>query len=122
MAVKSKVVPAETNQIPPMTYGVWIEGRGWLRSSDGRWFADPRIEYAKTALGLINRAGRYKCHILLFDQSLASLQDQFLEEEKVYTYGLVAKKEKRLTHRVLVFIQKVLIRIRKVLKWRSGTN
>jgi hypothetical protein len=70
--------------IPPLTYGVWIEGRGWLR--DAEWnhvFADPRIEYAKAALRMWMIGGTGPARVELIDESMIGLQSTFLERERL---------------------------------------
>lgn len=41
---------------PPLMFGVWIPGKGWLKSADGKHtFADRRIEVAESAARLYGR-------------------------------------------------------------------
>lgn len=80
MGIKS---PATTGQIPPLTYGVWIEGRGWLRDDLGRHFADPRLQYAKAALRMWTLGGDTVARIELIDESMIGLQSVFIERERL---------------------------------------
>lgn len=63
----------------PITYGVWIDGIGWLRDNNGRIFADPRIKYARSALKMWNIGGEPKGTIKLIDESMIGLQQIFLD-------------------------------------------
>jgi hypothetical protein len=76
--------PAMTGNIPPLTYGVWIEGRGWLRDDNGHYFADPRIPYAKTALRMWMFGNDGKARIELIDDSMIGLQNIFIERERLH--------------------------------------
>jgi hypothetical protein len=65
----------------PITYGIWIIGQGWLRDTNGRYFADPRLDYAKTALKMwvVNKN---TARIELIDDSMIGLQSLFIERER----------------------------------------
>ncbi len=74
--------PDNESSMEPLTYGVWIEGTGWLRDPNGRYFADPRPEYAKAALRMWNVEGTPRARIELIDESMVGLQSTFLVREK----------------------------------------
>ena len=75
--------------IPPLTYGVWITGVGWLRDQNGRHFADPRKAYAQTALRMWIIGGSGPARIELIDDSMIGLQSVFIEQERLH----IARKE-----------------------------
>lgn len=74
--------PDNESSIEPLTYGVWIEGAGWLRDQNGRYFADPRIAYAKAALRMYQIKGTPQARIELIDDSMVGLQSMFMAREK----------------------------------------
>jgi len=95
MAVKvaDKQLPKD---IPPITYGVWIKNIGWLKDANGRFFADPRIEYARAALRMWSIGDDTPCRIDLIDESMIGLQSIFLgREEKFYTGRQLKSETKR---------------------------
>lgn len=75
--------------VPPLTYGIWIVGAGWLRDQNGRFFADPRMQYAKTALRMWVIGGTGPARIELIDDSMTGLQTIFIERERLH----IARKE-----------------------------
>jgi len=70
--------------IPPLTYGIWIQQYGWLRDSNGRSFADPRPEYAKAALRMWSVGSDAPAKIELIDESMIGLQSIFLARESEF--------------------------------------
>ena len=66
--------------VPIITYGVWIEGQGWLKST-----ANPRLVFAsafrEVALGAAGLWGR-GASVRPIDQSLIDLEAEFLEQRK----------------------------------------
>ena len=59
-------------------FGVWIQGRGWLKNEQGKVFTDPRPEVARTAVLLWGPGAS----VLPIDPSLVDLEAIFLEREK----------------------------------------
>jgi hypothetical protein len=83
MAIEPKKIKLPPD-IPPLTYGVWINGTGWLRSNDGHYFADPRMEYAKAALRMWKIGDNTPARIELIDESMIGLRDIFIERERMH--------------------------------------
>jgi hypothetical protein len=73
-----------TADIPPLTYGVWIPAYGWLRDANGRVFADPRREYAATALRMWKIGDKTPARVELIDESMIGLQSIFIERERLH--------------------------------------
>ena len=61
--------------LPPLVYGVWLPGQGWLRDRNKREFADLHTEYAEQAARLVGGKVR------LIDDSMIALEPLFLEIE-----------------------------------------
>ena len=75
-------------ELPPLTYGVWINGKGWLKDKSGRHFADLRIEYAEEVIDfLLDTPAR----VALIDESMMALEDLFLEKENQQALELLRK-------------------------------
>ncbi len=64
--------------LPPLVYGVWIPGLGWLKSPDGRHFADLNREAAESACRLYGPGARVE----VFDDAMRDLEPVFLEQER----------------------------------------
>lgn len=94
MGIKTKEqrVPSD---IPPLTYGIWITGIGWLKDENNRTFADPRIEYAQTALKMWSIGDDTSCRVELIDSSMIGLQNTFIAREHKYLESIRYKKELR---------------------------
>jgi hypothetical protein len=98
MAV-NETIKRKPSEIPPLTYGIWITGSGWLRSTSGdHYFADPRIEYAKTALRMWKIGDNTPARIELIDESMIGLRDMFLERERQHEIT-IELNQKRLSFR-----------------------
>ena len=95
-------------ELPPLTYGVWIAGSGWLRSSDGRYFADPRIEYAQTALRMWVIGDKTPARIELIDESMIGLRDIFLERERLHDANLELNRKLTFKERLRRWINGLL--------------
>lgn len=67
---------ARTPQFPPVSYGIWVPGRGWLRGPRGA-FADPRLKIVRTAARLYGEP----VQILPIDDALAEMERTFLDLE-----------------------------------------
>ncbi len=65
--------------VPPLTYGVWIRGVGWLKNENGLIFADVRLVVAQQAARLY---GRGAC-VVPVDQALGDLEKLFLQRERL---------------------------------------
>lgn len=66
-------------RVPPLAYGVWVPGEGWLKDEQTRrCFAAVQIEVAQTAAQLYGHGAR----VLPFDESLAALAPVFLAREQ----------------------------------------
>jgi len=65
--------------LPPIAYGVWIDGRGWLAHPDHPHdpFASLNIEVAETAAALWGDGAE----VWPFDNSLRDLQGVFLKQQ-----------------------------------------
>lgn len=94
MAVTSKDKPLPKD-IPPVTYGVWIKGVGWLKDTNSNFFADPRVEYAQAALRMWAIGDDTPCRIELIDESMIGLQPIFLGREEKHFTGIQLKREMR---------------------------
>ncbi len=94
MGIKTKEqrVPSD---IPPLTYGVWITGIGWLKDENSRFFADPRLEYAQTALRMWAIGDNTPCRVELIDNSMIGLQNTFMAREQKHLERIRYKKELR---------------------------
>lgn len=63
-------------RLPPVVYGVWVPGAGWLKDPvTRRAFADAQIRVAESAAQLYGAGA----HVLPFDASLLALEAMFLE-------------------------------------------
>lgn len=66
-----------TPQLPPLVYGVWIAGEGWLKK-DARPFADLNPEMADQAARMLYPT---PAEVRLFDDAMLALEHRFLECE-----------------------------------------
>ena len=96
---------AETR--PRVPYAVWIEGTGWLKSEQGRVFADMNREVAETAAELWGPGAR----VLPVDlpdggqNALQVLETKFLQQQQ-------DRRNRRWTARLLRAIRTWLISMR----------
>lgn len=61
----------------PTTYGVWLEGRGWLANEHRRAFASTDRAVAETAAALWGKGAS----VMAMDSSLVDLQDFLLAHQ-----------------------------------------
>lgn len=85
----------EPAPLPPLVYGVWLPGQGWLRDRNKREFADLHIEYAEQAARLVSGKVR------LIDDSMIALEALFLEQEAL-------KHERRIWIRIRRWVHGLL--------------
>jgi hypothetical protein len=64
------------NSTLPLVYGVWIDGKGWLRGRDQRVWSDMRREYAEEALRMVSGRAR----VAFIDESMIDLEQFFLDQ------------------------------------------
>ena len=73
----------DVSNTPPLIYGVWIRGKGWLKNQAGL-FATTQIEVAQTAAKLYGRGAA----IMPLDESLKDFEGIFLEREKARSWHI----------------------------------
>lgn len=106
---------------PPLVYGVWIEGQGWLRGTGGRVFADMRREYAEEVLHMHQASLAPYAKVVLFDEAMGDLELLFLEREKQALQEMrrvqqkdrafwKARHERRFANRIRKFLHVLLER------------
>ena len=84
-------------ETPPLLYGVWLTGTGWL-NWHGREFASENRLMAEEALRMCKPAqGR----VALIDDSMKLLRDYFLQQER-------AKNERRLVNRIRKLYKRIV--------------
>lgn len=73
-----KDLPPLSPSVERLMYGVWLKGKGWLRTNDekGKEFGDYSFDKAKQVAKLVGGYVRF------IDQSLIDLEPQFLHKER----------------------------------------
>ena len=68
-----------TDNIPPITYGVWLPGRGWLKGANHQAFGDTHKEVAEELAFRIGTGAK----VYYIDKALVDLEAQLLEAESL---------------------------------------
>ena len=71
-----------TDNLPPITYGIWLKGRGWLKAKNRKTGRDEPCAFLHVDVAA-RTAQRTGGHVEPIDDSLIDLEEKLLQTEKM---------------------------------------